>query len=116
MLSYQVGQSFHNDYGALLINGKAFRYFRNKNGSKMARMYFRGVNLLFPCLEKYRVTLDCIIIRFPFTELFEFATLGQNKVDRPIQKKKSLGGSYSNLDQVGSTTLVTLASKEVGFF
>jgi hypothetical protein len=76
----------------------------------MARMYFRGVHLLFPCMEKYRITQDCIIIRFPFTELFEFATLGQNKIDRPILRKNTLTKSHNNLDQVGSVQVTTLGS------
>jgi hypothetical protein len=69
------------------VNGKVFRYFRTKKGSKLARMYFRGVNLLYPCEEKYRVTQDCVIIRFPFTEMFEFAS--QSKSLIPSKTKEA---------------------------
>ena len=100
MLNLKAGASFHNDYGALLVNGKVFRYFRSKKGNKLARMYFRGVHLLFPCHEKYRVTQDCVIIRFPFTEMFEFAE-EDTKVTQNTLKQRSA----ANLDQTASMKL-----------
>lgn len=77
-----------------MVNGKVFRYFRSKKGNKLARMYFRGVHLLFPCQEKYRITQDCVIIRFPFTEMFEFAE-DDTKVTPNTLKQRTI----VNLDQ-----------------
>lgn len=73
-----------------MVNGKVFRYFRSKKGNKLARMYFRGVHLLFPCEEKYRVTVDCVIIRFPFTEIFEFANKETKVTPNMLRAKTSV--------------------------
>lgn len=73
LLKLKAGNSFFCEYGALIIKGKVFRYFRSNRNNKLARMYFRGVHLLYPCHEKYKVAEDSVIVNLPFSDMFDFS-------------------------------------------